>query len=190
MPVISGEEQEKEGVMQAAKLMLVSARTAPKSGGVDDVSTAMVCGEEKEAIATEMDRIANERNIKWFRRDAQSVRDSEVILLVGVRGTRRFGLNCGGCGYPSCDEFKKAGKKLRQDFEGPTCIFKALDLGIALGSAVATARMHNVDNRIMYTVGAAAKRLNHMPEASITMGIPLSAKGKNIYFDRREVGDT
>jgi uncharacterized ferredoxin-like protein len=35
MPIISSEEGEKEGMMQVAKLMLVSARTAPKSGGVD-----------------------------------------------------------------------------------------------------------------------------------------------------------
>jgi len=36
----------------------------------------------------------------------------------------------------------------------------------------------------MYRVGAAAKRLNLLPEASVIMGIPLSAKGKNIFFDR------
>ena len=69
-------------------------------------------------------------------------------------------------------------------FEGPTCLFKALDLGIALGSAVKTASILNVDNRIMYRVSTAAKRLNYMPEASTIMGIPLSVRGKNIYFDR------
>jgi uncharacterized ferredoxin-like protein len=185
MPVVSGEEQEREALRQAARLMLVSARTAPKSGGVDDIVTATVYGEEKEAIAAEMDRIARERNLKWFERDAQNVRDSEVIMLIGVRGTRSFGLNCGGCGYPSCDEFKKAAKKPGLDFEGPTCSFKAIDLGIALGSAVGTASILNIDNRIMYSIGTAAKRLNCLPGASIVMGIPLSAKGKNIYFDRR-----
>ena len=43
----------------------------------------------------------------------------------------------------------------------------------------------NVDNRIMYRVGTAAIRLNMLPEASVVMGIPLSAKGKSIYYDRR-----
>jgi len=37
----------------------------------------------------------------------------------------------------------------------------------------------------MYRVGAAAKMLNLLPEASVIMGIPLSAKGKNIFFDRQ-----
>ncbi|MBP1718659.1 MAG: hypothetical protein H6Q43_2097, partial [Deltaproteobacteria bacterium] len=78
----------------------------------------------------------------------------------------------------------KADKKLGQDFEGPTCIFKALDLGIALGSAVKTAGLLNVDNRIFYRIGAVAKRLHYLSEASIIMGIPLSALGKNPYFSR------
>ena len=63
-------------------------------------------------------------------------------------------------------------------------IFKALDLGIALGSAAKTASMLNVDNRIMYRVGTAASKLSLLPEATVIMGIPVSAKGKNIYFDR------
>jgi uncharacterized ferredoxin-like protein len=28
-------------------------------------------------------------------------------------------------------------------------------------------------------------RLNMLPEASVVMGIPLSAKGKSVYFDRK-----
>ena len=184
MPVINSEEIERQGVMQTANLMVVSARTAPKAGGVDDILTVVVSGDEKEAIAAEMDRLADVRNVPRFKRDARNVRDSEVVVLVGVRGTKKFGLNCGACGYTSCDEFEKAGSRMGQDFEGPTCVYKALDLGIALGSAVKTAGILNVDNRIMYRVGTAAKRLNYIPEASTIMGIPLSARGKSIYFDR------
>ncbi len=184
MPLASGEEAENEGIMQVSKLMLVSARTAPKSGGIDDIVTALVFGEEKQALAAEMDVLADERKISQFSRDARSVRDSQVIILIGVR-VRKFGLNCGACGYPTCDEFEKAGRKKGQDFTGPTCLFKALDLGIALGSAVKTASILNVDNRIMYRIGAAAGRLRLIPEADIIMGIPISVKGKNIYFDRK-----
>ncbi|HDI07629.1 MAG TPA: hypothetical protein ENF76_04625 [Candidatus Bathyarchaeota archaeon] len=184
-PVIDGEESEKEAVLQAAKLMLVSARTAPKSGGVDDVETAIVYGEEKDRLANEMEKIGEEREIPNFKRDAKNVRDSDGVVLIGVRGTKSFGLNCGMCGYGSCGEFEKAEKRKGQDFVGPTCVMKALDLGIALGSAVKTASMLNVDNRIMYRIGVAAKRLGMLPQSTIVIGVPLSAKGKNIYFDRR-----
>jgi uncharacterized ferredoxin-like protein len=36
----------------------------------------------------------------------------------------------------------------------------------------------------MYTVGVAVKRLGLMP-GQVILGIPLSVKGKNIYFDRK-----
>lgn len=187
MPIITSKQAEKDALLQAAKLMLLSARTAPKSGGIDDIQTALVHGEEKEEIAKEMEKIIQERPnaSAGFKRDHQNLRDSEAVLLIGVRGTKKFGLNCGGCGYPTCEEFEKAEKKLEQDFEGPNCIFKLLDVGIALGSAAKTAGTLNVDNRIMYRIGTAAKRLKILPEASIIMGIPISAKGKSIYFDRK-----
>ena len=184
MPIINSKDAEKDGLLQVAKLMLLSARTAPKCGGVDDILTAIVSGSEKESLAKEMDKIAEERNISRFSRDADNVRNSEYVVLIGVRGTVKFGFNCGSCGYANCEEFEKADKKIRQDFTGPNCLFKVLDLGIALGSAVKTASLHNVDNRTMYRIGAAAKRIKFLPEASVIIGVPVSAKGKNIYFDR------
>jgi uncharacterized ferredoxin-like protein len=184
MPILDGREQERQGVMETANLMVVSARTSPKSGGVDDILTAVVYGAEVEALAADMEKIATERKVARWSQQAPNVRDSDVIVLIGVRGTKRYLTNCGACGYGSCEEFEKAEKRLRQDFDGPTCMFKALDLGIAIGSAAKTASLHNVDNRIFYRIGVAAKRLNYLPEASILMGIPLSAKGKNPYFDR------
>jgi len=184
MPNIDSKEQEIQGMMQTANLMVVAARTAPKSGGVDDIYTAVVYGDEKEHLAVEMEKIADERKRDRFKQDAQTVRQSEVIVLIGVRGTKKFGLNCGACGHVSCEGFEKAERLLGNFFTGPTCVYKALDMGIAIGSAVKTASMLNVDNRIMNTIGGAARQLNYMPDASIIMGIPLSVSGKSPYFDR------
>ncbi len=183
MPILR-EKGEKEAILEAAKLMQVSARTAPKSGGIDDIVTAVVYGREKDEIAAEMEKIAEERNAKGFHRDSKNLHDSEAVLLVGVKGPKSFGLNCGACGYTTCKAFDQAEKTQGQDFVGPTCIFKALDMGIALGSAAKTASFLNVDNRIMYRIGAAARRLKLLPEAHVIMGIPVSALGKSIYFDR------
>jgi len=184
-PKIESEKGEKEAILEAAKLMLTAARTAPKTAGVDDILTMVVYGEEKDVIAEKMEEIAEQRKIDGFKRDAKNVRDSEAIVLIGVRGNKTLGFNCGACGYKSCKEFEEAQKRAGQDFIGPTCLFKALDLGIALGSAVKIASLLNIDNRIMYRIGTAALKLNLMPEATVAMGIPLSAKGKNIYFDRK-----
>lgn len=183
-PEIDYQSAEIDALLESAKLMIVSARTAPKSAGIDDIVTLIVYGKEKDVIADEMERMARERGLEGFKRDAKNVRDSEAVVLVGVRGSKSFGLNCGACGYRTCEEFDKARKVRGEDFMGPTCLFKSLDLGIALGSATKTAGLLNVDNRIMYRVGAAALRLKVLEEATVLIGIPVSAKGKNIYFDR------
>ena len=139
MPVVASRDGEKQGLLRAAELMMVSSRTAPKSGGVDDVDTVLVTGSEKDKIAVEMDKMGDERKIDGFRRDADNVKRSEALLLVGVNGRKNLGLSCGACGHSTCEEFNRAAAVRGVDFEGPSCVFKALDLGIALGSAVKTA---------------------------------------------------
>lgn len=183
-PMIESKEGERKAILEAARLMLLAVRTAPKSAGIDDILASVIYGPEKDAVAEEMENIGENRGIENFRRDARNVRDSEAVILVGVRGNKTLGLNCGACGCESCKEFEQGGKKPGQDFTGPTCLLKALDLGIALGSAAKTASLLDIDNRIMYRIGAAAMKLKLMSEATVIMGIPLSAKGKNVYFDR------
>ncbi len=186
-PIIGSKGAEEEAILAAAKAMLVAARTAPKATGVDDILTLILHGAEKDAIAKKMEEIGLERGghpHKVFERDAKNVRESEAIILVGVRGDKSVGLDCGGCGFSTCRAFGEKEKKLGKDFFGPTCVFKMLDLGIALCSAVKTASLLNVDNRMMFTVGSAAIRLKLMPGSSTIIGIPVSAHGKNIYFDR------
>jgi len=177
-------EFEEEAILTAAKLMLISARTAPKTGGKDDIYTKLITGKQKDRIAAKMESIGRKRRIPQFKRDAQNLGNSRALVLIGVAGTKSLGVNCGACGYANCAEFEKAQKQTGNDFTGPNCIFKLLDLGIALSSAVKTASTMNVDNRIMYRVGTVAKMLKLIPEATVIMGIPLSATGKSIYFDR------
>jgi uncharacterized ferredoxin-like protein len=183
-PIVQSRDGEKDATLQAANLMMAAARTAPKTAGVDDVLTLIVYGPEKDAIAEKMERISEDREIESFRRDAKNVRDSVAVVLVGVRGGKSVRLDCGGCGYDKCVDFDAVKRKSGRDFIGPTCIFKALDLGIALASAAKTASLLNVDNRIMYRIGTASLMLGLVPEATIVIGIPVSVKGKSIYFDR------
>ena len=61
---------------------------------------------------------------------------------------------------------------------------RLIDLGIAIGSAVKTASMLNIDNRVMYSIGIATEEMGII-EGKI-LGIPLSVKGKNMFFDRKK----
>jgi len=58
-----------------------------------------------------------------------------------------------------------------------------VDLGIALSSAAKVAGELNVDNRIMRSIGETAENMKLL-QADYAVGIPISIKGKNIFFDR------
>ncbi|MEM1989549.1 MAG: (Fe-S)-binding protein, partial [Candidatus Bathyarchaeia archaeon] len=120
VPIIRGEDGEKEAIIETARLMQVAARTAPKTRGIDDILTLIVFGSEKNAIAEKMREMARERGANLFERDAICVENSEAVLLIGVRGNRAPGLNCGACGSRDCKEFEEKEKRIGQDFLGPT----------------------------------------------------------------------
>lgn len=170
-----------EGTKIAAFLMAESARTAPKSKGEDVVEILYVDREEMEKIAAKMEEMAEEGD-KDFIRDAESVKKSQAVLLLGAKGDVAVGVNCQACGFDSCSEFKKSERR-GSKFTGPNCVFRMIDLGIALGSAAKLSAIIGVDTRIMYRVGIAAKKLG-MIDADVVMGIPISATGKSPYFDR------
>ncbi len=172
-----------EAVRFAAFLMAESARTAPKAKGEDDIEIVLVYGDEIVKIAEKMRELARDYGDKNFERDAKSVEKSQAILLIGVRGSKPIGLDCGACGFKSCKEFQNAEREEGKDFIGPSCVFKILDLGIALGSAVKLASIMGIDTRIMYRVGTAARKLK-LINADVVMGIPMASLGKNPFFDR------
>ncbi len=180
---ISGSDEENKSVIDVARLMLLAARTAPKAGGKDDIETMILTGDDKDDIAKEMRKMAEVYG-DMFVRDAINVEQASALMLIGLKGFKSVGVNCGACGYETCADFTDADQKHGAAFTGPICVIKALDLGIALGSAVKTAQIHNVDNRVFYRSGAAAINLKVMPDCPIILCIPLSATGKNVFFDR------
>ncbi|MFP4475815.1 MAG: ferredoxin domain-containing protein [Desulfatibacillaceae bacterium] len=171
-----------EGLDIVAKLMAISARTAPKSKGEDFVQTRVLEGHVLQKLAAAMDEYGRRSGKRDFDRDARGIGHCGAVLLVGIKDAKPVGLNCGACGFEECKKLVEQ-QKTGGEFKGPWCAFRLLDMGIALGSAVKTASMHNVDNRIMYRVGMIVRRMG-LVEWDVVMGIPLSASGKNIFFDR------
>ncbi|MFA4824218.1 MAG: DUF2148 domain-containing protein [Methanoregula sp.] len=180
---------EKTAVTVVAGLMALAARTAPKGKGVDTISIRVLTGKEVSTLATRLSELGEERDIGFFKRDAKNISASDACVLVGARGDVIVGINCGACGFATCAEMamecKKRKNKKTTPYSGPNCAIRMADLGIALGSAVKTAQIHNVDNRIMYSGGVAAIDLGLLgKDCTVAYAIPLSATGKNIFFDR------
>lgn len=178
---------EAKAVEMVAELMALSARTAPKARGTDSIVIKVVAGEDLRSLAREMRRLGEARTFKFLLRDASNMEQSDACVLIGSQGNSIAGLDCGGCGYATCEEMLETQKDfIGQDkpFHGPNCAIRMADLGIALGSAAKTASLHNVDNRIMFSAGVGALSLGWLDGCNVAYGIPLKASGKSIYFDR------
>lgn len=165
-----------ENLLRTAGCMVTAARTAPKAKGMDLLEAVILSGGEVQQLADKMKEIGNREGSQVFIRDAGNLRETSVIVLLGTKG-KPIGLRyCGMCGFPDCDAMQQ---------QGGRCIFNPGDLGIAVGSAVSIAADHRVDNRVLYTAGMAAREAGFLSaETVIAFGIPLSATGKNPYFDR------
>jgi uncharacterized ferredoxin-like protein len=176
---------EAEAVKTVAGLMALAARTAPKAVGLDSISIEIVTGKDQEKIGDKMIQIAGKTGMDFFRINGEQVKVSDATVFIGVSGGKGLGLNCGACGFATCNDMAKANasaKGGKTDFKGPNCAFKVTDLGIAVGSAAKTASMHNVDNRVMYSAGVAAMKLGMMKGCTLVYGIPLKASGQNVFF--------
>lgn len=186
MPVFQSPQAESEAILTAAKLILAAVTTSPKTRGISSLTSAILQGEEQAQLAQAMEDQFNNKNHKlnFLRRDAQSMRQSAAVLLIGVKGTRpkkpEDPINCGACGFSTCGEFLQAAKKKGGDFVGPLCIFPVLDLGVALGVPTKMAAAMNIDNRLMYSAGAAAMNLGIL-DADLILALPLSVSPKNIF---------
>lgn len=178
MAILKEEDIRHQSVKDVAAKMMIAARTAPKAKGRDNLEIIMIDGDDMKRMGAKMSEIAAREDFPSFERDGGNLEKAEVMVLIGTKiqaGGIKF---CGLCGFGDC-----AGKNEHPD---TPCVFNTGDLGIAIGSAVATASDLRVDNRIMYTAGMAALELGiFSPEVKICYGIPLSSTGKSPFFDRK-----
>ena len=162
-------------VLDAARRMMVAARTAPKGKGIDIIEIGVATDDDILRLSDEMLRIAADTGLKFFLRDAENIKSAEAIVLLGTRQQVQ-GLNCAHCGFATCAEKP----------ETVPCAINSVDLGIAIGSACATAADLRVDTRVMFSAGLAAQHLHFLgEECRCVMAIPVSASSKNPFFDRK-----
>lgn len=166
-----------QSVLEAGHRMMQAARTAPKAKGVDNLIILMVDGEDMQVLAESMDALAESEGRMFFHRDANNIRQSQAVVLLGTK-LLNMGLNCGFCGFSTCDEKEKSGST--------PCAFPLNDLGIALGSACSMAADMRVDTRVMFSAGYTAIKLGWLgDDCKAAYAIPMSAAGKSPYFDRK-----
>jgi uncharacterized ferredoxin-like protein len=171
--ILNERETRHAQVMSAVQQMMTAARTAPKGKGIDIIEIIAVEGKDIETLSAKTKELGEKIGKPFFLRDAENILSAEAVVLIGTRQSVQ-NLNCTYCGFSTCVEKPKA----------VPCAINAVDVGIAIGSACATAADFRLDTRVMFSVGYSAQALN-LPEGCQTVfAIPVSASTKNPFFDR------
>ncbi|NLD19483.1 MAG: ferredoxin [Clostridiales bacterium] len=162
--------------MRVAQNMIAAAVTAPKGCGIDNIAACIIDGKEKDVMARHMRDIARETGADFFERDAGNLDNSHCVVVIGVKNNPILLEDCSLCGFKDCAQTIAA---------GANCAFNITDMGIAIGSAVSVAADNRIDNRVLFSAGKAALRMNLLgDDVNICFGIPLSTSSKSIFFDR------
>jgi len=174
------EDLQLETLINLTNFFGLACITAPKTRGRSNLKILILTKETIIDLSKKMKDLALSTGLKSFERDAGNILECETILLIGTR-YKSLGLNCGYCGFLSCNDKEKDSNK--------PCVFNICDLGIAISSAVSLASLFHIDNRIMFTIGKAAIELNLFKDNEIkfALGVPFTAKIKNPFFDRKPI---
>ena len=163
-------------VKSLAETAMTAARTAPKAKGRDLVEVAMITDEHIELLSKTMIQMSEESGMKFLLRDAANILQAEAVIIVGIKQKDSVcGLNCGYCGYKSCEEKPACSP----------CVMNGVDVGIAIGSACSKIADMRLDSRVLFSAGWAARRLDLLAGADLVFAIPVTAASKNPFFDRK-----
>ncbi len=186
MPVQSIQAVAQDIVLQAARAAAAAAIGAPKlTGDRTGVKTVIVYGEDLQAFVDYLLPLCGpdgRLNTYMFGdylcvKDALEKGDPMAVVLVGGNTLRsELGWDCGACGFSSCAEFNKYAKDHIAPGGvgiGPGCNWKAFDIGMAQGFAVAAAYQMGVTGRLHYSYGAAGMRAGFIEDVSICAGVTI-----------------
>lgn len=196
------DQNRRDCAVEAAKLMVNAAMTAPNAGGVSQVEATLLYGmEEQEQLARKMEELAWQVEGKlisrFFKYEAVMVRESDAVLILGDFRAKDSPMDaeCGFCsGQGNCSFLYERRPHIhglidptKRDFttlvDGPLCGVRVHDFGYAVGSALYMANKLMIDARAFWTVGVAAQRLGYNPDSSMQVGVLIAALAKNPYVD-------
>lgn len=185
------EDDRKEAVKIAARLLLASGTTSPRVGGVGECTIHIIDDEcDIEDLCRQIEEMAEEKESwKFFRRDAAMLRDADAVMIVtSLRSlTDPSDIHCNMCGFLTCDYMKEE-SKLGADkgiaYTGPLCSFRAANTAYAVSGLVTQARNLGIDYGIFWTAGAAAMRLKKVPkDTGFALAVAISITEKSPFRD-------
>ena len=103
----------------------------------------------------------------------------------------QVGFDCGGCGFKTCREAvvncqnrinETGGEPWGWLMKGPSCIWRAMELGISIDYAAAAAHTLNVESRVGMIPAMAFMRMGYMEGCTLVTVLPLGPCRERWYF--------
>lgn len=190
-PLKQFEEDRREAAKLVARLLLASATTTPRVGGVGECTVHIIDDEcEIEDLCQAVEDMSEDNSSwKFFRRDAMMMRDADALLLITSLRSKNdpSDINCNMCGHLTCDNLREA-ERLPRDksiaFPGPLCIFRANNIAYAVDGVISLARNLGIDYGVFWSAGAAAMRMRLLPrETGLALAVAISITEKSPFRD-------
>ena len=203
MAVYNGERLASEGLLEVAKLCVLSASKAPRITGSKVFKTVIITGEDLLPIIRVGEALVEVRKDDVGKglsfADGMVLKEaynldggkSVVMVLFGDLTTQsELNWNCGACGFSTCAEFNKRSLEIKRNQDasrvqvGPNCIWKTLDFSCAVCWAAACAWDHQVENRLFSSIGKWAQRIGYLEDTANPVVLLLGPLTDQWYYNR------
>lgn len=176
------------GLERAVELMALAAHNSFRFRDRNTVTIMALEGSDLEPIAEYCFSLGDMSPLaaRDGRHLVQLMKEPCALLLLGDTRKSEFNYNCGACGYRTCAAMNAAEKVESLTANGPSCLFKNLNLGIAANAAASTAHRLGLHCRVFSTLAFSAMALGIIPGVDLCVSVSVSAAKKNPYFDRHE----
>ena len=188
MPIIEMPDLIQNGLARAVELMAVAAHNSFRFNNRNTIRMQAVDGEDLEQIAEYCFSLGDMSPLaaRDGRHLVQLMKEPCTLLLIGDKRKSDFNYNCGACGYRTCAEMNAAEEVESLTANGPSCMFKNVNMNMAANAAAAMAHRLGLHCRIFSTLGFSALALELIEDVDLCVSVSVSVAKKNPYFDRHE----
>jgi uncharacterized ferredoxin-like protein len=188
MPIIEMPDLIQNGLARSVELMAVAAHNSFRFNDRNTIRMRAIDGQDLEQIAEYCFSLGDMSPLaaRDGRHLVQLIKEPCSLLLIGDKRKSDFNYNCGACGYRTCAELNAAEEVASLTANGPSCMFKNINMNIAANAAASMAHRLGLHCRIFSTLGFSALALEMIEDVDLCISISVSVAKKNPYFDRHE----
>ena len=188
MPIIEMPDLIQNGLARSVELMAVAAHNNFRFNDRNTIRMRAIDGDDLEQIAEYCFSLGDMSPLaaRDGRHLVQLMKEPCTLLLIGDKRKSDFNYNCGACGYRTCAEMNAAEEVESLTANGPSCMFKNINMNIAANAAASMAHRLGLHCRIFSTLGFSALALEMIEDVDLCISISVSVAKKNPYFDRHE----